>query len=49
MYDWYKQQAAQALFEPTTQKYMAWQLKQLMVNHQKQEVEDDAMIAEAGQ
>lgn len=56
VYDWYKQQAAQALFEPTTQKYMAWQLKQLMVNRQitvinlrEQEVEDDALIAEAGQ
>ena len=48
---WFEQQAAAAPFDPSVQRYLAWQLKQMAASQQKQKQEDGAMIAaaEAGQ
>lgn len=44
--DWYDQQAAQAPYEPSTQRYIAWQLRQFATASQKQlEVNQQAAVA----
>ena len=45
--EWFEQQASQAPFEPSVQKYLAWQLRQLAASQQKEAEANGAMIAEA--
>ena len=47
--DWYAEQAAQAPFEPSVQRYIAWELRQWAVAGQQQQAEGKAAIAEAQQ
>lgn len=45
--EWYEQQAAAAPFEPSVQRYVAWQLREWMKQQQKQAEDERAMIEEA--